>query len=41
MLGPWRVSKDMENGTAEGSDEINASDVPVIFMEDAWGIHLE
>jgi hypothetical protein len=31
----------LEDGTAEGSDEINVSDVPVVFSEDAQVIRLE
>jgi hypothetical protein len=27
-------SKALENGTAESSDEINVSDIPVVFLED-------
>jgi hypothetical protein len=34
-------SKVLENGTAEGSDKINVSDVPVVFLEDALGIGLK
>jgi hypothetical protein len=43
-LGPYRISvklqillpsKALENGTAEGGDQTNISDVPVAFLEDA------
>jgi hypothetical protein len=31
----------LENWTCEGNDYVNVSDVPVVFLDDAWGIRLE